>query len=183
MMMYELPFIVILSLLFTQLKHPLSAGFTLLIQTALISIATGLFNYSYWFSYILFLVFLGGMLVLFIYVTSLASNEKFNMKNSFNIILLLTLMIALLMALLDPLVLSNKINIDTSSLLNTHLDLTNAIVTITAIYNSPTASFTLLIISYLLLALLVIVKVMNLSSGPLRMSTYDNTNTKVAPFI
>ena len=49
-------------------------GLTLLIQTILVSIISGLITKTFWFSYILFLVFLGGILVLFIYVTSLASN-------------------------------------------------------------------------------------------------------------
>lgn len=49
----------------------------LLFYTRVVGLITGLMGGSYWFSYILVLVFLGGVLVLFLYMTSLASNEKF----------------------------------------------------------------------------------------------------------
>nr|AIW06338.1 NADH dehydrogenase subunit 6 [Teloganodidae sp. MT-2014] len=66
-----------LAWLFFLMSHPLSMGLVLLLQTVTISILTGLMNFNSWFSYVLFLVFLGGMLILFIYMTSLAPNEKF----------------------------------------------------------------------------------------------------------
>jgi NADH-ubiquinone oxidoreductase chain 6 len=55
-------------------------GLVLLIQTLIVALLTGVLASSFWFSYILFLVFLGGMLVLFIYVTRLASNEMFSIS-------------------------------------------------------------------------------------------------------
>nr|ALO76691.1 NADH deshydrogenase subunit 6 [Alleculinae sp. ENSP01] len=58
-------------------KHPISMGTTLLIQTISISVLSGNFSQSLWFSYILFLIMVGGMMILFMYMTSIASNEKF----------------------------------------------------------------------------------------------------------
>lgn len=65
------------AVIFVNLRHPVGLGLTLILHTLLISCVTGLVGGTFWFSYILFLVFLGGVLVLFIYMTSLASNEKF----------------------------------------------------------------------------------------------------------
>nr|WRO44816.1 NADH dehydrogenase subunit 6 [Micropodabrus oudai] len=59
------------------LTHPLSMGLNLLIQTILIAMITGLISFNFWMSYLLFLVMVGGMLILFMYMTSIASNEKF----------------------------------------------------------------------------------------------------------
>nr|DAA06218.1 TPA_exp: truncated NADH dehydrogenase subunit 6 [Drosophila persimilis] len=70
------------SIIFLNMIHPLAMGLTLLIQTIFICLISGLMTKSFWYSYILFLIFLGGMLVLFIYVTSLASNEMFNLSIS-----------------------------------------------------------------------------------------------------
>nr|ASS30686.1 NADH dehydrogenase subunit 6 [Lomis hirta] len=161
-----LPLIITLSLLFLRLSHPLSVGLALLVQTTLVSATSGLTNKTFWFSYILFLVFLGGMLVLFIYVASLASNEQFNF-NPQQLIYMLFFMImsAITLFLLDPLLLSNKL---ISPYLSVKSELT-AYITST-IYNLPSYFFTLFIIMYLLLTLLVIVKTMKMFSGTLRMS-------------
>jgi hypothetical protein len=65
------------AVVFINLSHPVGLGLTLILHTLLIRGATGLAAGNFWFSYVLFLVFLGGVLVLFIYMTRLASNEKF----------------------------------------------------------------------------------------------------------
>nr|YP_009561715.1 NADH dehydrogenase subunit 6 [Pentacheles validus]QAT80329.1 NADH dehydrogenase subunit 6 [Pentacheles validus] len=162
-----LPLTLISSLLFLFLKHPLSMGLTLLFQTVFICMTSGVKMTSYWFSYILFLIFLGGLLVLFIYVTSLASNEKLNFSVplsllgggfflSFNLIFLI----------LDPLLTSFKINYLASSLIFKE----GVQQTIAAIYNTSSMLFTLFLVFYLLLCLLVVVKISNLHLGPLRLS-------------
>nr|AND96247.1 NADH deshydrogenase subunit 6 [Scaptodera rhadamistus] len=79
-------FMLMASLLMIWVKHPLSMGLTLLIQTINLSLYLGFFNLNYWFSYILFLIMVGSMLILFIYMTSIASNEKF--KFSINMLIL-----------------------------------------------------------------------------------------------
>jgi hypothetical protein len=68
-------------LIFTQIKHPLAIGLMLLIQTTIVCIIRGTKYKRFWFSYILFIIIIGGMLVLFIYITRLASNEVFSPSN------------------------------------------------------------------------------------------------------
>lgn len=53
-------------------------GLVLIVHALLIGVTAGVLSGSMWYSYVLFLVFLGGVLVLYIYMTSLASNEKFD---------------------------------------------------------------------------------------------------------
>jgi NADH-ubiquinone oxidoreductase chain 6 len=65
------------SLAFIVLGHPISIGVVLILHTLIVGVLTGILSRNFWFSYILFLVFLGGVLVLFVYITRLASNEKF----------------------------------------------------------------------------------------------------------
>lgn len=66
-----------LAFIFPFFNHPLAIGLTLLIMTLLISLSLGCWFVSYWFSYTLFLVLLGGLLVIFVYVALLAPNEPF----------------------------------------------------------------------------------------------------------
>nr|YP_009251040.1 NADH dehydrogenase subunit 6 [Macrophthalmus japonicus]AMY96243.1 NADH dehydrogenase subunit 6 [Macrophthalmus japonicus] len=168
MLMLTLPLLFACSILFTNLSHPLAMGLILLIQTILISITLGLSSYSFWFSYILFLIFLGGMLVLFIYVSSLAPNEIFFSTDLFIIFFLLMSSLTLIFILYDP-ILSN---FNHSSLPLSSFNYFNSTpLTINWIYNSPSMVFTIFIVSYLLLVLIIIVKIINLFKGPLRLLT------------
>nr|QCQ20640.1 NADH dehydrogenase subunit 6 [Callinectes sapidus] len=167
MILIFLPFILILSLMFTRLVHPLSMGLTLLVQTVLISLAAGLSTCSYWFSYILFMIFLGGMLVLFIYVTSLASNESFSFSwSTFSSSILILLIIFPIPFLWDSLMTTFFTQPPLPSLTSN----SSSMLITSWIYSTNLMNFTLYIILYLLLTLVVVVKITNLFKGPLRLS-------------
>nr|QGT77384.1 NADH dehydrogenase subunit 6 [Candidiopotamon okinawense] len=167
MTLYTIPLIITLSFMFTQVTHPLAMGLNLLIQTIIISFSAGLITYSFWFSYTLFLIFLGGMLVLFIYIASLASNEFFNLSlTSITLVLIFTMILLFSFLLLDPIISSLFSNLPNSSI-NT-FSLTS--YTTSWIFNSNFMYFTLFIISYLLLTLLGVIKIINLFKGPLRLT-------------
>uniref|UniRef100_UPI0030FEC529 NADH dehydrogenase subunit 6 n=1 Tax=Neopanorpa nielseni TaxID=1886482 RepID=UPI0030FEC529 len=162
---------IIISLIFTQMKHPLAMGLILLIQTLTICLTMGLITKTFWFSYILFLVFLGGMLILFIYMTSLASNEMFSM--SFKLIISFFLFFSLtlfIIYLLDKnLILSSFFNFDMNNFMESFmLKMNENSMNLTKLYNQPTSMITLMLINYLLLTLIVIVKITNIFYGPLR---------------
>uniref|UniRef100_UPI0030E2866B NADH dehydrogenase subunit 6 n=1 Tax=Monochamus guttulatus TaxID=2079363 RepID=UPI0030E2866B len=146
------------------LSHPLSLGLILLSQTIIIALMTGLSNYNYWFSYIIFLIMIGGMLILFIYMTSVASNEKF--KFSYKLMILLSLMFFFMMIfmLLDfyyfNLNLFNSL-INQSSLYNYKLSMNKFL-------SWPMNLMFFFLIIYLLLTLIMVVKITNIKSGPLR---------------
>nr|ART66013.1 NADH dehydrogenase subunit 6 [Pentacheles laevis] len=162
-----LPLTLLASFLFLFLNHPLSMGVTLLLQTVFICMTSGMKMTSYWFSYILFLIFLGGLLVLFIYVTSLASNEKLKFSAPLFISCILFFSsFNLVSFFMDPLLASFKINYLSSSLTFKE----SMQQTIAAIYNTPSMLFTLFLVLYLLLCLLIVVKISNVQSGPLRLS-------------
>nr|AVN67957.1 NADH dehydrogenase subunit 6 [Parcoblatta bolliana] len=153
----------LLSILFTQMNHPLALGLILLIQTVMISIISGLLSQSFWFSYILFLIFLGGMLILFIYVTSLASNEMFFMSMKIIISSIFIIMFSFII-----LYLYKNMIIQNQEMLN-FLMLNNSLYTsITKLYNQPTGIITILLASYLFLTLIAVVKITNIFKGPLR---------------
>ena len=69
-------------LIFPFLIHPLRIGLTILYCTICIATLTGLQVGLFWLSYSLVLVVLGGLLVIFIYVSLLSSNEIFKIRGS-----------------------------------------------------------------------------------------------------
>nr|YP_009176816.1 NADH dehydrogenase subunit 6 [Delia antiqua]ALJ11015.1 NADH dehydrogenase subunit 6 [Delia antiqua] len=159
----------IFNFIFMNMKHPLAMGLTLLIQTTLVCLSSGLMTKSFWFSYILFLVFLGGMLVLFIYVTSLASNEMFSFSIKLLFIsLLIFFIMTIILFFMDKNILLQYSNLEISSISNMNSYMTENSLSLNKLYNYPTNLLTILLMNYLLITLIAVVKITNLFKGPLR---------------
>nr|AVN67805.1 NADH dehydrogenase subunit 6 [Eupolyphaga sinensis]QYH44920.1 NADH dehydrogenase subunit 6 [Eupolyphaga sinensis] len=152
---------ILVSMMFMQINHPLAMGLILLMQTVIMCLISGLMVQTFWFSYVLFLIFLGGMLVLFIYVTSLASNEMFNLstKMMMTSMVLTTFMTTMMMSMPQN-------NMD---LTNQEMIMNNEnILLLMKLYNGSSSLITILLASYLFLTLIAVVKITNISKGPLR---------------
>nr|YP_009383609.1 NADH dehydrogenase subunit 6 [Zelandoperla fenestrata]ARS43781.1 NADH dehydrogenase subunit 6 [Zelandoperla fenestrata] len=158
------------SITFTQMNHPLAMGLMLLVQTLIICLATGMMAKSFWFSYILFLVFLGGLLVLFIYVTSLASNEMFSLSTKIIVFISGPLVLLTLLSMsTDMLItLTNYLNSDMITLQSSFMYQEEATQTLLKLYNAPTSIITLMLVAYLFLTLIAVVSITNIFNGPLR---------------
>nr|QXE45660.1 NADH dehydrogenase subunit 6 [Anthaxia chinensis] len=164
--MITLIFILSLSIMFLFLKHPLTLGFTLLMQSLLIAMTAGYMSYNFWFSYILFLIMVGGMLVLFIYMTSIASNEMFHYSNKITMMMVtLQLLLGSSYLILDNyLIYQNMLNTDLIFMNKNHLWNTS----LNKFFNYPMSMILILMIIYLLVTMIAIVKITNLNYGPLR---------------
>nr|YP_008757592.1 NADH dehydrogenase subunit 6 [Parajapyx emeryanus]AEV44857.1 NADH dehydrogenase subunit 6 [Parajapyx emeryanus] len=158
-----------MTIMLLQLSSPLSIGLLLLMQTTLISTISGMMMKTFWFSYILFLIFMGGMLVLFIYVASLSPNEPFTITP--NVPVMITALITSMMILIMTQKFSGtEINMQMMEAI-TQSEANNMISSMTKIYSSSITEITLLLINYLLLSLIAVVKITNLFFGPIRMKT------------
>nr|YP_009491799.1 NADH dehydrogenase subunit 6 [Cardiodactylus muiri]AWI49117.1 NADH dehydrogenase subunit 6 [Cardiodactylus muiri] len=161
--------LLLINIMFTIMIHPLTSTLLIIIQTIIICIIMSSNLYSFWFSYILFMIFLGGMLVLFIYLTSLASNEMFFLPMK-------TMMIMTLMLIISTMMM-NKMNymkynmnikndyLMSSIIMNMSTEMP---MNITQLYNMPNMNLTILTIMYLLITLIIIVKITQIYEGPLR---------------
>nr|AQT26336.1 NADH dehydrogenase subunit 6 [Drosophila melanogaster] len=169
LMLYSL--IITTSIIFLNMIHPLALGLTLLIQTIFVCLLTGLMTKSFWYSYILFLIFLGGMLVLFIYVTSLASNEMFNLSMKLTLFSSLILIFMLILSFIMDKTSSSLflMNDDMQSIINMNSYFMENSLSLNKLYNFPTNFITILLMNYLLITLIVIVKITKLFKGPIRM--------------
>nr|YP_010037297.1 NADH dehydrogenase subunit 6 [Acidiella diversa]QQW48073.1 NADH dehydrogenase subunit 6 [Acidiella diversa] len=159
------------SIIFIQMNHPLAMGLMLLLQTLQICLLTGLMAKSFWFSYILFLIFLGGMLVLFIYVTSLASNEMFSLSIKLSIICFsIFIMFMLINLFIDKSYISFFLqNNEMQSIFNLNWHMPENSLNLNKLYNYPTNLMTILLMNYLLITLIAVVKITKLFYGPLRL--------------
>nr|YP_010327087.1 NADH dehydrogenase subunit 6 [Sitochroa verticalis]UNP54349.1 NADH dehydrogenase subunit 6 [Sitochroa verticalis] len=157
------------------MNNPLSMGLMILIQTLLTCMISSMIIKTYWFSYILFLTFLGGLLVLFIYVSSIASNEMFKTSFFMNIYVLINISIIMMISIL----LMNNLswmNLNTNSLemnnfFNMFLFFNNENkINLSKLYNNQTFLIMIMLIIYLFITLIAVVKITNIFYGPLRSS-------------
>nr|ALO70478.1 NADH deshydrogenase subunit 6 [Cryptopleurum minutum] len=140
-------------------NHPMTMGMTLLIQVVCVSLLTGLLSNNFWFSYILFIVMIGGLLVLFIYMTSIASNEKFKFSK-----MLLFFMASLLFIMMLMSSLMDNIIIEYMNLFN----YPEMQINLNKYINYPYNIITIMMIIYLLITLIAVVKISKIKNGPLR---------------
>jgi len=141
-------------------SHPIILITIILIQTINLCLIIWLLLKSSWFAYILFIIFLGGLIVLFIYITRLASNEKF-------FIYISPTPIAYFTTIVITILLTNK---------NEEIQIFNQFNNInkifSSIYSLNVVTLTTTTIIYLLLTLIVVVKVASKYEGPLRNIVY-----------
>nr|YP_007026905.1 NADH dehydrogenase subunit 6 [Metacrangonyx remyi]CCI69569.1 NADH dehydrogenase subunit 6 [Metacrangonyx remyi] len=149
-------------LIFFFSSHPLFMSIMITLQTILIGLIIYYFSVISWFSYLLFMLFLSGMMIILIYVSSLASNNMmkyliFDFKSIF-----IFLMLYALMSLYH-----SKVYI----LCDSFIHFSNLSYTVTMfmkVYAKETYALTMLLICYLLLVLIMVVKNSSFSKGPLR---------------
>nr|YP_009988396.1 NADH dehydrogenase subunit 6 [Stenocatantops mistshenkoi]QNM39695.1 NADH dehydrogenase subunit 6 [Stenocatantops mistshenkoi]QON98879.1 NADH dehydrogenase subunit 6 [Stenocatantops splendens] len=159
----------VMNINFIKLNHPMSMMLFIILQTFLIGLMTGTMMESFWLSYILFLTFLGGMLVLFIYITSIASNEMFQPKST-TMIFTLTSWISIMFTLiiLDKIMLMDFFKNTETMNINNSINFQEMTMSLEKLYNNPTFIITIMMMIYLFLALLAVVKITNINQGPIR---------------
>nr|YP_010946398.1 NADH dehydrogenase subunit 6 [Balta valida]WGO57116.1 NADH dehydrogenase subunit 6 [Balta valida] len=149
------------SLTFMQMNHPMTMGMMLLLQITLTSMLSGMMLQTFWFPYVLMLIFLGGLMVLFIYVTSIASNEMIKVSSKKMMIITTMVMVIIMMMNYYP----EMMNQETSNMMLINNNTSNSMM---KLYNNSTNYITIMMASYLFITLIAIVKITNIFMGPLR---------------
>nr|AVJ52571.1 NADH dehydrogenase subunit 6 [Diolcus irroratus] len=154
---------VTLAMLLLGLKHPLSMGMILVLQTMIIAMTSGIMLNNFFFSYIIVIIMLSGALVLFIYMASVASNEKF--KTS------LTMMITFMIMFTTSMWLISYFTGQEEFPGNSNMNY--SVITLMKLFNTLSAYLTLTMIFYLLMTMIITSYIAGNSEGPLRMKTYE----------
>lgn len=158
---------IIINFIFLNFNNPLIIRITIIIQTILLNLIIGKIYYTFWFSYIIFLVFIGGLFILFIYIISIIYNNLlfFFKKNK----LLYLLRIFILFFFLFNLKNFNFLlfNYESSLINSINLFKENYINSI-KFFNFPNNLINLIIIIYLLLIIIIVVKITNFIKGTIK---------------
>ena len=134
-----------------RLSHPISLGIVLIFYSLLIGVTTIIFS-APWFFYLLVLVFLGGVIILIIYISTLAANEKF-MRPKFPSPVLFIVVMVIIRFMLTNYNYSNKSSYNIRILIN--------------LYEYSNRSLSIFLIVYLLITIVCVVKLVKFERGPL----------------
>nr|AML26600.1 NADH dehydrogenase subunit 6 [Scolytinae sp. BMNH 1274713] len=156
----------IMSSLFIFLKNPLSKGYMLLLLTVTTALSSSIMFVDSWFGYILFLIMVGGMLVAFIYMTSIASNEKFVFPSN-KIMMIFALSMMMLMFFMFKMNLSLQ-DLNYFLMSSQEMHEIKPMMSMKKIFNSPILQLPILMMVYLLMTLIMVVKMTEFSKGPIR---------------
>nr|QWX95349.1 NADH-ubiquinone oxidoreductase chain 6 [Lucullia flavovittata] len=150
-----------LSFIFMWLKHPISMGITIIAQTIIVAMMSGMMMGSFWYSYMVMITMLSGMLVLFMYMASVASNEKLypSIKLAFLSLIMIILMITLQLT-------DDSFNNEMTNFLPKN---EIEILSLNSLFNSKTNMITIMMVFYLLFTMITVSSIVNISEGPLRM--------------
>nr|QBZ38118.1 NADH dehydrogenase subunit 6 [Malaxella flava]QBZ38131.1 NADH dehydrogenase subunit 6 [Malaxella flava] len=155
------------SLMTIFMKHPISMGSILMIQSIITSTLMTMLTKNSWYSMILFVTFSSGMMIMFMYMSSISSNEKF--KASFKFMNLMLMMM----------ILTTLLKIDWNFLLN--FKLTDQILNfkeneeMNSIIKNISFNklyLTILLTTIILMTLIAISNLINSFEGPLKL-TYE----------
>nr|QUB07069.1 NADH dehydrogenase subunit 6 [Lilioceris yunnana] len=154
-----------LAITFMFLSHPLSLGLILLTQTLMVSLNTGMMNLNFWFSYILFIVMIGGMLILFMYMTSVASNEKFKFSPKLTNLMIMIFILLMVSTKYD--FIYNYMLINSIEIKQQNLNLAYQL-SMNKYMNYPNNMMMYMMFFYLFITMIMATKITNLKQGPLR---------------
>nr|YP_009629408.1 NADH dehydrogenase subunit 6 [Saccharosydne procerus]AVV32039.1 NADH dehydrogenase subunit 6 [Saccharosydne procerus] len=150
-----------------KMNHPISLGTILMLQSIFTCLINIMLTKNSWYSMILFITFSSGMMIMFIYMSSISSNEKFNPSLSY-----LTLAVVLL---ISTLVLNPDFNFLTKFNLSENLILFNENEEKLSIYKNISMSKLFLSVMITMLILMILIAISNLINsfeGPLKL-TYE----------
>nr|UPL65930.1 NADH dehydrogenase subunit 6 [Helopeltis sp.] len=166
-MLFFLSISMTMNILFMNFTHPMSMGFLLIMQTIMVAMISGMIMKTFWLSYMLLITMTSGMLVLFMYMSSIASNEKFKTSSKMLISFILLLMMItmyMFLSLKEKMVMNNYLGMEMFPLKSSEMyDL--------IVLFSINKSITIMLVIYLLFTMIVISFIVNKSEGPLRLSS------------
>lgn len=115
---------------------------------------------------------MGGLLVLFIYVSRVASNELFKFSQNIKIYFIISFIINFIIRIFlynNLYLINNIVNTDIFNIFNILLFFNNENnINLSKLYNEQTYFLIILLIIYLFITLIAVVKITNIFFGPLR---------------
>nr|YP_010586391.1 NADH dehydrogenase subunit 6 [Molannodes epaphos]UZZ44179.1 NADH dehydrogenase subunit 6 [Molannodes epaphos] len=164
----------IISFMMMNSAHPLMMTILMIIMNTLICLLMNSLNYYMWFSYIMFLIIIGSLMILFLYISNLTSNKMkiFSMKKIILAINLTIMALLIFNFMYNPkymnIFTNNQKKIFSSSF-NLYYNEMEPLMNLSKLYNNFSLWLSILLMTLLLMMLMISIKISNLFQGPFRM--------------
>jgi len=135
--------------------NPVSLGIIILAIALLLAI-TFAYSISSWVAFLIFLIYIGGILVIFSYFVAIVPNQNLS---------IIHILISIIISIISLLIITQSLNIK-PSIHSTYINNLNII------YSSSNIYTLIILASILLFTIIVVVKLTILSKGPLRPFIY-----------
>nr|YP_011010456.1 NADH dehydrogenase subunit 6 [Xenobates argentatus]WPW47084.1 NADH dehydrogenase subunit 6 [Xenobates argentatus] len=151
--------IITMSTIIIFMNHPLSMGFIIIIQTILLSMMINMMMKYSWYSYILILTMLGGMLILFMYMASIASNEIMKFSPKIMILTIITFMVTMVIVKNEFMMMNYQ---------NLMIMENQQNMSLMKLFNNKSSMLTIIMAMYLLMTMIYVIFMINTFEGPMR---------------
>nr|YP_003204692.1 NADH dehydrogenase subunit 6 [Evania appendigaster]ACL36009.1 NADH dehydrogenase subunit 6 [Evania appendigaster] len=138
-----------------KMMTPLLAGTSLMLYNVYTIIQMNMFTVNFWYSYITFLIMVGGLMIMFMYFSSLSSNINLSLKWKFPLSMMMLMILYIMMTiymkklfLASPLISLNNLNLTQPLFLNQVM-----------LMNQHYTKLTVFCFIYLFVALVTILKI------------------------
>nr|ALO76495.1 NADH deshydrogenase subunit 6 [Mastinocerus sp. MAS01] len=154
---------IIMTSMITTCQHPLMLSLMIMMQTIMISLMTSYMINNSWYSYMLFMIIISGLMIMFIYMTSLTSNKMFK-KNMKTQLLMIMLWMILITINKDKMLIEQANNYN--EMMNSYKY--TMMMSMSKFINFPLSMIMLTLMIYLFISMTSVIKISNKSTGPLR---------------
>nr|QZZ81781.1 NADH dehydrogenase subunit 6 [Periphyllus diacerivorus] len=149
-----------ISLMMTSLKSPLSSNLLILIQSITLTMMINLINKTSWIAFMLMILYVGGLMIIFLYISSIAFNEINLNKNLKSVIMKITLILIISMMFKNNLKMEN-FNFENKYLFEDNFFILN-------MFNMPNNLMIYFIMMILFFMLILIIWMLKNNKGPIR---------------
>nr|QBO27209.1 NADH dehydrogenase subunit 6 [Appendiseta robiniae] len=149
-----------LSLILTMMKSPLSSNLIILSQSISLTLMINLINKTSWISFMLFILYIGGLMIIFLYISGIAFNELNIIKNYKNLIIKI-LTISMMIYWIKPISMLENFNFENNFYFEDNFYLINMFI----LPNNLVIYFILFILFFMLILIIWLLKI---NKGPIR---------------
>nr|AKM70076.1 NADH dehydrogenase subunit 6 [Myzus persicae] len=150
----------IMAIMLTMMKSPISSNLIILIQTMTLTMMINLINKTAWISFMIFILYIGGLMIIFLYISSIAFNELNINKNYKNMIFKLIIIFFMLMYFKMSLNMENM-NYENKFMFEDNFYLLN-------MFMMPNNLMIYMIMFILFFMLILIIWMLKINKGPIR---------------